>query len=235
MKVMAVLLIVDACVSIQIGAYRDVCTKKTLLRWIGNEKIVIPFVNHIKVWAASFQIDPAKNEYKIAGILFCSNSMTYYFLVGTFLMLNFGLAWDMWRSHTNPFESVESRQKVIYFSSQLLFFVIMPIYWFAHWISGMKTIGESDSICGDVRFSLMMRPGESVAQMIFFVYGTVACFMVGVGIIRKKGLNNEIRKVILARYIRYEMILYATQWPTYYYYVSQYISREFSEEFKVFG
>ena len=66
----------------------------------------------------------------------------------------------------------------------------------------MKTIGEENPVCGDVRFDLMTRPGEAVVQISYFIFVTYACMRVALGILRK-GLNKEIKKVILRRYIRY--------------------------------
>ena len=79
---------------------------------------------------------------------------------------------------------------------------MFPIYWFLHEIRNLKTIGEPNPVCGDIRFDLMTRPGEAAVQICYFIFVTYACFLVWLGILRK-GLNKEIKKVILRRYIRY--------------------------------
>jgi hypothetical protein len=91
---------------------------------------------------------------------------------------------------------------MIFAFSPVIFFVLFPIYWFFHWLYGMKTIGEENAVCGDVRFDLMTRPGEAMVQISYFIFVTYACMIVAFGILRK-GLNKEIKKVILSRYIRY--------------------------------
>ena len=88
--------------------------------------------------------------------------MIYDCLNYIFYALNFGLAWDLIRTITNPFESVEMRQKMIFIMSPIIFFGIFPIYWLTHWLLGLKTLGEENPVCGDIRFDLMTRPGESV-------------------------------------------------------------------------
>ena len=154
-------------------------------------------------------INPEVFKYKIAGILFCSNQMIQNCENYVFYALNFGLAWDLIRTITNPFESVDSRQKKIFLFSPMIYFVMFPIYWFGHWLLGLKTIGEENAVCGDIRFDLMTRPGEAVVQVTYFIFIFYACLKVGFSILRK-GLNKEIKKVILARYLRYQMILTIT-------------------------
>jgi hypothetical protein len=146
------------------------------------------FINYIEVFAKSVGLDPNVYRYKIAGILFCSNTMIYDCASYIFYAINFGLAWDLIRTITNPFESVEARQKLIYLFSPVIFFFIFPIYIYIHWALDMETIGEKNPVCGDVRFDLMTRPGEAVVQITYFITIMYACLLVGMGILRK-GLN----------------------------------------------
>ena len=105
MKIMAYVLIIDAIGSLQFGSYHSVCSEYKF----GFYKWVTPIFEYIKLFAWSTDYDPEIHKYKIASTLFCSNQMLQDYENYIFYALNFGLAWDLIRTITNPFESVESR------------------------------------------------------------------------------------------------------------------------------
>ena len=102
---MAFALIIDATGSMQFGSYHSVCNEYNF----GLYKWVTPIFQYIKLFAWSVDYDPEIYKYKIASILFCSNQILQDCENYIFYALNFGLAWDLIRTITNPFESVESR------------------------------------------------------------------------------------------------------------------------------
>ena len=102
---MAVVLIIDAAGSSQFGRYHNVCSTYDLFPYIWSYHSF----GYIELLAKTLNYDPQIYRYKIASILFCSNQMLQDCENYMFYALNFGLAWDLIRTITNPFESVESR------------------------------------------------------------------------------------------------------------------------------
>ena len=180
----------------------------------------------------TFNFDIEHYKYKIQGILYCSNTLFCDLFMYLYYAFNFGLAYDLIATIHSPFESIEQRQKWIILLSPTIFLMLFP-YWAIHSIFQMKTIGEKDPMCGSYKFNLMTRPGEATVQIVYFIYVFYACFFAALGILRK-GLNKQIKMVILKRYIRYQIILNITYWPFYYQFIYQYFTREFMEDFRRF-
>ena len=98
------------------------------------------------------------NQYYISGIVYCSNAIFSRLFRYTFITLNYGITWDLYKSVRNPFDSYNTRHDLILLFSPTMF-LLSWIYWFFHWLFNMKTDAE-DPICGDLRFDLMFAPGE---------------------------------------------------------------------------
>ena len=57
-------------------------------------------------------------------MLFKSGMMTYEFLTFTYLGINFGLIYDLYRTIANPFENAEARTKKILMFAPSLFIIL---------------------------------------------------------------------------------------------------------------
>ena len=84
--------------------------------------------------------DWVKNhEYYLSGILYCSNAMISRFFKYTFISLNFGMTWDLYKSVRSPFDSTTTRHDLIMLFSPSMFLAFF-VYWFCHhYIIRLKT------------------------------------------------------------------------------------------------
>ena len=76
-------------------------------------------------------------------------------------------------------------------------FVAFWFYWLIHYIGQFKTEKE-DPVCGDLRFDLMLAPGETVVQILYAI-STLYVLVIVVKGLCKKGLNKEIKKTFMQR------------------------------------
>ena len=106
---MAIVLIIDATGTIQFGSNASASVSSEYNHFDIHKWWETSIFENIKLFAWSINYDPEIYKYKIASILFCSNQMLQDCLNYMFYALNFGLAWDLIRTITNPFENVESR------------------------------------------------------------------------------------------------------------------------------
>ena len=58
----------------------------------------------------------------------------------------------------------------------------------------------------------MMKPLEGTFVFTFFIYAIIACFLAGKALLRK-GMNAQMRRVIVFRQITYQLILFITGVP----------------------
>lgn len=65
----------------------------------------------VKIMPASLFLDAQKFE--ILQIMFCSNFIVQKLFLFVYYGFNFGIAWDLTKSMSNPFDSVKERYKTI--------------------------------------------------------------------------------------------------------------------------
>ena len=138
----------------------------------------------------------------------------------TFISINFGITWDLYKSVRSPFDSNNTRHELIMLAAPTMF-VAFWFYWLFHELFNIKTENE-DPVCGDLRFDLMLAPGETVIQLLYAIYTLYVLFIVIKGLC-KKGLNKEIKKTFMRRQFMYIVIIIGTQiqmtvWNIYIYF-----------------
>lgn len=77
--------------------------------------------------------------------LYCSNFVTAKVLQFMFFGFNFGIAWDMVKSMTNPFDSIEVRYKTILILSGITTFLAFISFLLFQIILGMATESRDDT------------------------------------------------------------------------------------------
>lgn len=122
-KTLSVMLIIDACNFFQFDLAQDIIRARENLN----------FPNTSIFSTSLFFSKDSINKYQnfFTGILYCSNAIFSRLFKYTFITINFGITWDLYKSVRSPFDSTNSRHEKIMLFSPLMF-VGMFVYWGIH-------------------------------------------------------------------------------------------------------
>lgn len=201
--ILAFILIVQSAYIIQYNSEYFVCT--TLDQW--PVKI---FNYSIFNWGNLTD----QQTYEGAGHLFCSNQLWTFLFDLIFYSFNFMLAHDLVKTVKNPFDSLDKRRNKIWTYSFCIIIFTCPYWIIMTLLSRIYRDQLGIPRCGDFRFNYVSKPFEAVILLIYFMYVVYALLYAAKALFRK-GMNQEIRKLIIYRQMVYQMILAVTGLPRF--------------------